>query len=332
MLAGLFPPAAPSLSQPSDILAAADALRRGELVGMPTETVYGLAADARNPDAVRGIFAAKGRPADHPLIVHLGSLDQVDAWAIEVPQAARRLMQAFWPGPLTLVLRKSTHVDPVITGGQDTVGLRVPSHPVAQALLQAFGGAVAAPSANRFGRISPTTAEHVRSEFPQGVAAILDGGPSAVGLESTIVDLSGARPRLLRPGSIPASAIEALVGPLARPGDAEGPRASGRLAAHYAPGKPLALVAPSEVDRYRSEAGADIAWLVGGPLPQGCAGESLPADPVGYGRGLYAALRRLDAGPAARIAVVLPPAGEDWAAVHDRLGRAAAGSGGDRAP
>jgi len=332
MLAALFPRAMPLLPIPADIAAAAAALRRGELVGMPTETVYGLAADARNGDAVRGIFAAKGRPADHPLIVHLAGPEQLGDWAREVPPVAHRLIAAFWPGPLTLVLRKSATVDPVITGGQDTVGLRVPSHPVAQALLQAFGGALAAPSANRFGRISPTTAEHVRGEFPHGVAVILDGGPSAVGLESTIVDLSGPQPRLLRPGSIPARAIEALTGPLARPADAEGPRTSGRLAAHYAPGKPLDLVAATDFPRYRAEVGADVAWLVAGPLPEGCAGESLPAEAAGYGRLLYAALRRLDAGRTARIAVLLPPSGEDWAAVHDRLGRAAAGSGGDRAP
>ncbi len=332
MLAALFPQPPPPLPIPADIAAAAAALRRGELVGMPTETVYGLAADACNGDAVRRIFAAKGRPADHPLIVHLANAEPLDEWACEVPPAARRLIAAFWPGPLTLVLRKSAAVDPVVTGGQDTVGLRVPSHPVAQALLQAFGGALAAPSANRFGRISPTTAEHVRGEFPQGVAVILDGGPSAVGLESTIVDLSGPHPRLLRPGSIPVSAIEALIGPLMRPADAEGPRASGRLVAHYAPRKPLDLMAATDVPRYRAQGGAGIAWLVAGPLPEGCAGESLPADAAGYGRMLYAALRRLDAGQAARIAAILPPSGEDWAAVHDRLGRAAAGSGGDRAP
>lgn len=332
MLAGLFPQPQPPLPIPADIAAAAAALRRGELVGMPTETVYGLAADARNGDAVRRIFAAKGRPADHPLIVHLASAAQLGDWTREVPLLAHRLIAAFWPGPLTLVLRKSAMVDPAVTGGQDTVGLRVPSHPVAQALLQAFGGALAAPSANRFGRISPTTAEHVRGEFPDGVSVILDGGASAVGLESTIVDLSGSQPRLLRPGSIPASAIEALIGPLTRPTDAEGPRASGRLEAHYAPGKPLDLVAAADVPHYRAGDSADTAWLVAGPLPEGCAGESLPADAAGYGRMLYAALRRLDAGRAARIAVVLPPSGEDWAAVHDRLGRAAAGSGGDRAP
>lgn len=322
----------PTLPISPEIAAAAEALRQGKLVGMPTETVYGLAADARNAGAVRGIFAAKGRPADHPLIVHLADADHLGDWAIQIPEAARRLADAFWPGPLTLVLRKAPGVDPVITGGQDTVGVRVPAHPVARALLQAFGGAVAAPSANRFGRISPTTAEHVRAEFPAGLAVILDGGPSAVGLESTIIDLSGSRPRLLRPGSIPLRSIEALVGPLARPADAEGPRASGRLAAHYAPGKPLDLVAAPDLPRYRGEAGARVAWLVPGPLPDGCLGESLPADAAGYGRLLYAALRRLDAGPAERIAVLVPPAGEDWAAVHDRLGRAAAGSGGDRAP
>ncbi len=309
-----------------DIAAAAAALRRGELVGMPTETVYGLAADARNAKAVRSIFAAKGRPADHPVIVHLSGVDQMDDWAREIPPAARRLAQEFWPGPLTLVLRKSADVDPAITGGQDTVGLRVPAHPVAQALLAAFGGAVAAPSANRFGRISPTTAEHVSGEFAHGVALILDGGPSVVGLESTIVDLSGERPRLLRPGSIPASAIEALVGPLQRPQDSEGPRASGRLAAHYAPGKPLLLLDRTQIASLVASRGAAGYWIASGPLPAGCSGESLPGDSQGYGRGLYAALRRADASAAGYIAILTPPQGEEWAAVHDRLARAAAGT------
>ena len=315
------------LSGADDISLAVAALRRGELVGMPTETVYGLAADARNPDAVRRIFAAKGRPADHPLIVHLAAASDIHDWVRAVPPAARSLMDAFWPGPLTLVLDKAASVDPVVTGGQDTVGLRVPAHPVAQALLRAFGGALAAPSANRFGRISPTQARHVREEFPSGVAVILDGGSSAVGLESTIVDLSGERPRLLRPGSIGATQIEALIGRLDRPDDHDGPRASGRLAAHYAPGKPLDLIDSAAVERYRSAHPRGVAWLTPGPLPEGCSGTALAGDPGAYGRQLYAALRDLDAGEARRIVVVRPPRDESWAAVHDRLGRAAAGSG-----
>ena len=311
---------------------AAERLRAGGLVAMPTETVYGLAADARNPDAVRKIFAAKGRPADHPLIVHLPSVEAMAAWAAIVPETARRLAAAFWPGPLTLVLPKAASVDPVVTGGQPTVGLRMPAHPVAQALLAAFGGAVAAPSANRFGRISPTRADHVRAEFPGDEVMVLDGGPSEVGLESTIVDLSGGQPRLLRPGAIPASAIEALIGPLQRPGDHEGPRASGRLAAHYAPGKPLELVSADEAERHSDAADSTVAWLSCGPLPAGAWGVALPVDPAGYAQGLYAALRELDAGPGQRILVIRPPAGEDWAAIHDRLGRAAVGSGGPGDP
>jgi L-threonylcarbamoyladenylate synthase len=316
-----------SVPMPDDLAAAVAALRRGELVAMPTETVYGLAADARNPDAVRRIFAAKGRPADHPLIVHLADAGSLGEWVREPPPSARCLIEAFWPGPLTLVLKKSASVDPVITGGQDTVGVRLPAHPVAQALLRAFGGAVAAPSANRFGRISPTCAQHVRDEFPTGVAVILDGGSSTIGLESTIVDLSGATPRLLRPGSISAAAVEALIGPLDRPGDAHGPRASGRLAAHYAPGKPLDLIDVGAIDCYRREHPEGVAWITPGALPAGAQGRALATDAEAYGRQLYAALRAVDAGPAGRIAVVRPPPDEAWAAVHDRLARAAVGSG-----
>lgn len=320
------------VSSAAEIAAAVARLRAGGLVAMPTETVYGLAADARNPSAVRRIFVTKGRPADHPLIVHLQDAVELDAWAREVPGAARSLAAAFWPGPLTLVLRKAAGVDPLITGGQQTVGLRVPAHPVAQALLRAFDGALAAPSANRFGRISPTTAAHVHAEFPGDEVLVLDGGASEVGLESTIVDLSGEHPRLLRPGAIAASAVEAWVGPLERPADRQGPRASGRLAAHYAPGKPLDLLDATAITSYRVRHPQSVHWLVSGALPPGCAGESLPTDAAGYGRMLYAALRRADASPADRIAVLRPAVGEAWAAVHDRLERAAAGSGGDRAP
>lgn len=312
---------------PELIANAAAALRRGELVAMPTETVYGLAADARNPEAVRRIFLAKGRPADHPVIVHLPDQSAITQWAETVPAKARLLMDAFWPGPLTLVLKKAAAVDPIITGGQDTVGLRLPAHPIAQALLRAFGGAVAAPSANRFGRISPTTAAHVREEFPDADFVVLDGGASEVGLESTIVDLSGDQPRLLRPGQITASAIEALIGPLQRPGDDQGPRASGRLESHYAPAKPMLMVdADSARERLRSGASSSDQWLTQGPLPAGVSGIALGTDPQSYARGLYAALRQLDAEAGIRILVEMPPDTEAWVAVHDRLRRAAAGS------
>jgi L-threonylcarbamoyladenylate synthase len=221
-------------------------LRRGGLVAVPTETVYGLAADASNPAAVRAIFAAKGRPADHPVIVHLADAAALDGWARDVPDAARRLAAAYWPGPLTLVLKRAVHVDDVITGGQDTIGLRAPAHPWTRALLQAFGGALAAPSANRFGRISPTTAEHVRADLgekPRGVVdLILDGGPCPIGIESTIVDLSGATPQLLRPGAVTRAALERILKvAVADAGDAA-PRASGRLESHYAPVTPLEVV------------------------------------------------------------------------------------------
>lgn len=312
---------------PPTIADALAALRAGGLVAMPTETVYGLAADARNPAAVRQIFAAKGRPADHPLIVHLADAAQVHEWASDVPPAAQTLMRACWPGPLTLILPKAAAVDPVVTGGQDSVGLRVPAHPVAHALLSAFGGGLAAPSANRFGRISPTTAAHVREEFPDLDLCILDGGASQVGLESTIVDLSAAAPRLLRPGHITRAQIEALIGPLQLPADHEGPRASGRLAAHYAPTKPLDLVPAEALAGYRAEHGEAIAWLSAGPLPAGCQGLALPSASAGYAQALYAALRTLDATTAKRIAVLLPPDSPDWAAVHDRLRRAAVGGG-----
>ena len=230
---------------------AVDALKRGGLVAVPTETVYGLAADADNEAAVRAIFAAKGRPADHPVIVHVAGRQAIADWASAPPAAADVLTAAFWPGPLTLVLKRGARALDVITGGQDTVGLRSPAHPWAQALLHAFGGALAAPSANRFGRISPTTAADVIAELgvkPAGlVDVVLDGGPCPVGIESTIVDLSGAHPRLLRPGAIARSEIEQVLGMRLAAADAASPRASGRLETHYAPHTPLELVAASEL-------------------------------------------------------------------------------------
>jgi L-threonylcarbamoyladenylate synthase len=267
---------------PAAIAAAAALLRAGELVGMPTETVYGLAADALDPEAVNKIFAAKGRPADHPLIVHLPSAEHLPQWAAAIPKDALALARAFWPGPLTLILKRTADVPDEVTGGQDTVGVRVPAHPVALALLRAFDGGLAAPSANRFGRISPTTAVHVQEELGERVALILDGGACEVGIESTILDFSRDVPEILRPGAIGPEDIARVIGrrPRVR-GEAlpevdemaavqeradgasaaatrvvalaeatsgsvqSAPRVSGALAAHYAPRTPLRLVEPA---------------------------------------------------------------------------------------
>lgn len=314
-----------SVASSADIDRAVAVLRDGGLVAFPTETVYGLGADAANPDAVRRIFAAKGRPADHPLIVHLADAGRLAAWALAVPEAARRLATAFWPGPLTLVLRRAPHVSDIVTGGQDTVGLRVPSHPVAQRLLRAFGGGVAAPSANRFGRISPTTAAHVRAELGDRVDLVLEGGQSEVGIESTIVDLSGPQPRLLRPGMILPAQLEAVLGvPLAT--DLGGaPRVSGMLSSHYAPVKPLRLVPGASLEAAVAQAGGRCAVLARRP-------QSRPAlvwleasgDPVRFAHDLYAQLRMLDASEAEAILVEDVPHAVAWGPVRDRLQRAAA--------
>jgi L-threonylcarbamoyladenylate synthase len=324
----------------NDIQRAVQLLRQGELVALPTETVYGLGADALNPDAVAKIFAAKGRPSDHPLIVHLADASQIMTWAREVPKDAIALARAFWPGPLTLILKRDESVPDLVTGGQDTVGLRVPNHPVALELLRAFGSGVAAPSANRFGRISPTTAAHVRQELGERVALILDGGACAVGLESTIVDLSRGVPVILRPGAIGADDIARVLGRRPRlrseveAGNAaeQGatPRVSGALAAHYAPRTPLELVATDALAAQARPGDAVLARCAApASLAEGVAWAQAPADPAGYGHDLYARLRSLDESGAARILVEAPPASPDWAAVADRLGRAAVGSGED---
>ncbi|KAA2285298.1 L-threonylcarbamoyladenylate synthase [Arenimonas fontis] len=305
------------------------ALRRGEAIGLPTETVYGLAADAGNPVAVRRVFDLKGRPADHPLIVHIAGPEAMDAWAREVPDGARALARAFWPGPLTLILRRQPHVPDEVTGGQDTVGLRCPDHPLALELLRAFGGGLAAPSANRFGHLSPTSAAHVRAEFAEAVPVVLDGGECRVGIESTIVDLSGKTPRILRPGMLGREVIEAVIGPVAEGPAGDSPRASGTLEAHYAPRTPLLLL-PREALRVEAEQqqtlGKRVQALVLDMLPEGLPGLALPADPAAYAHGLYAALRELDARGANLLLAERPPAHPDWLAIHDRLRRSAAGS------
>jgi L-threonylcarbamoyladenylate synthase len=285
------------------------------VVAVPTETVYGLAADITHEAAIRRVYAIKGRPAEHPLIVHVGAVRDIERYATDVPPLAHLLAGRFWPGPLTLVLSKSAEVPGIVTGGQPTVALRMVDHPLTLAILRVFGRAVAAPSANRFGRVSPTTAQHVRDELGDEVDTIVDGGPCRVGVESTIVDLTGDVPAILRVGAIGPSALaDALGAPVVvRSG---GPlRAPGMLPSHYAPRAQVVLVAAAELDAQvaaRTAAGEQVAKLV------------LPADAAAAARTLYASLRALDAEGNDTILTALPIDDEANAAVRDRLMRAAA--------
>jgi L-threonylcarbamoyladenylate synthase len=299
-------------------------LKRGGLVAFPTETVYGLGADASNPAAVARIYRVKGRPAVHPVIVHVGGVGQLERWAREIPEAARKLAARFWPGPLTLVLKRAPGVGDELTGGEDTIGLRMPDHPVALELLCQFGGGIAAPSANKFGRISPTTAEHVRNDLGDEVDLILDGGPCEIGIESTIIDLSRDRPVLLRPGRVGTGDIAVTLGATPEPRDRRAPRAPGALESHYAPRKPLRLVPVGQWDqlaqstkrrgvlsfRPRPHSDTSAMWI------------EASSDPARYARDLYASLRALDASGCDEILVEDPPATEPWSAVRDRLSRA----------
>ena len=305
------------------------ALRAGELIAFPTETVYGLGANAANTDAVAKIFALKGRPADHPLIVHLANPDQLPHWVADIPPVAATLAARFWPGPLTLILPKAAEVNTIVTGGQDSIGIRIPSHPIAQQLLVAFGSAIAAPSANRYGRLSPTRAEHVREEFGDAVKTILDGGESPIGLESTIVACLGNVARLLRPGFITRTQIEQLIGPVPD-GGAEAPRASGDRPQHYAPFTPLDLIARAELEARVAEysrRNSKLAVLAMGPAAQARPSVTwidAGKEPAAYAHALYSHLRTLDHLGCARILVEAPPAQEAWSAVLDRLRRASA--------
>jgi L-threonylcarbamoyladenylate synthase len=311
--------AAPEPS-PSDAAALAEAvrlLRAGELVAFPTETVYGLGADARSDAGLRRVFAVKGRPSDHPLILHFADAESALSAAVDAPPVARTLADALWPGPLTLVLRRAAWVPDRVTGGQDTVGVRVPSHPVARALVTALGGPIAAPSANRFGAVSPTTAAHVRADLGHDVALVLDGGPSEIGLESTIIDLTRDPPVVLREGGLPRERLAALLA-LAPTGTNTGAtRAPGMLAAHYAPRARVVLVTkdalPSERERLE-EQGARVVVL------------DAPTDDAGLAalaHGLYARLRAADAASADVVLAVLPDERGLGAAIADRLRRAA---------
>lgn len=311
-----------------DIAAAVAALRAGEVIGLPTETVYGLAGDAANPAAIARIYAIKGRPATHPVIVHIADAEAMTRWARHVPVAARALADAFWPGPLTLVLPKQPWVLDEVTGGQDTVALRVPAHPVARQVLAAFGGGLAAPSANRYGRVSPTTATHVRDDLGEAVPIVLDGGPSAVGLESTIVACLDDEVRILRPGHITTPGIAAIVGAVATRRSDE-PRVPGSVHSHYAPRTPVELLPTSAIDARVAAhaAGGRLAAVLSPRAPTSpdvALWVETPDDPAAYGQALYANLRALDRARAQVILVAAPPDEPAWAAVRDRLTRAAA--------
>lgn len=311
---------------------AARLLRSGQLVSFPTETVYGLGADARNAQAVGRIFAAKGRPAAHPLIVHLADASALPRWARAIPAAAQALADAFWPGPLTLILPRAAGVADIVTGGQDSVGLRVPAHPVARALLQRFvalgGEGVAAPSANRFGRVSATTAQHVADDFGAEVALILDGGPSHHGIESTIVAFAGEEAVLLRPGALSLEQLSRVLGRAPRIASLDVPRAPGTLATHYAPRTPARLLARDELlaalGRIGSPTGhiAVLAHSVAQPPSFDGTWFDAPSHDTAYAQQLYANLRALDARAADEIWIEAPPDGPEWSAVRDRLRRA----------
>jgi L-threonylcarbamoyladenylate synthase len=320
---------------------AAAVLRRGGLVAFPTETVYGLGASALDAAAVARVFAAKGRPSNNPLIVHLaGAADAVRVCAAW-PAAAARLAERFWPGPLTLVLPRRPELPDAVTAGGPTVAVRVPAHAVARALIAAAGGPVAAPSANRSGYLSPTRAEHVLAGLDGRIEMVLDAGAVPGGIESTVLDLTGDPPRLLRPGLLSPAEIEAVVGPILRPSSllarsasegqplpAEGALPSpGMLSRHYAPRTPLELAADDGAARVEElcRAGLRVGWLTfGGRESDGVTVVAMPGDPDGYAARLYAVLHELDGAGLDRIIVARPPEGEEWLAVRDRLRRAAA--------
>lgn len=337
-MAGL--PDAPAVHRQSDVpvevARAVCVLRGGGLVAFPTETVYGLGADARNVDAVTRVFAVKGRPSDHPLIVHLADASRIRDWSRAVPDAAWTLAAAFWPGPMTLVLPRASWVPDAVTGGLDTVALRVPGHPLALTLLQAFGGGIAAPSANRYGCVSPTTANHVRDALGDAVDLVLDGGPCAVGIESTIVDLSSATARLLRPGAVTVAALRRVLGtPVAGVGATDTVRAPGRKASHYAPRARVVLASPAQAAQVVEDwqaAGLRVG-LLAPERPAGLRDDTawlrLPATARLQARQLYQRLRDADALGLQVLVVAMPARTGIGHALADRLQRAAGLGDGD---
>jgi L-threonylcarbamoyladenylate synthase len=313
----------------TDIEEAVRVLESGGLVAFPTETVYGLGADARKVEAVAKVYEVKRRPRDHPLIVHVADGKALDEWGAEVPPVARILAAAFWPGPLTIIVKRSERLPDAATGGGDSVGLRVPSHPMAQALLERFGGPIAAPSANRFGAVSPTTADHVASDLGDDVDYILDGGACSVGVESTIVDTTGDAPAILRPGGVTRAEIEQVLGhPLGAPRE-NAPAAPGTLPAHYAPRARVVACAPDDVPYEIAYAGQNAAVLAPAAafaawdLPRDVVQAKLPDDLPSAARVLYATLRELDDRGIACVVAALPDALGLGEAIADRLRRAA---------
>lgn len=324
-----------STKQFDDITAAARILCAGGTVAFPTETVYGLGADVTNLDAIQKIYKIKQRPIDHPLIVHISDISHLAYWAQAIPASAWKLAQQFWPGPLTVILRRSRHIPDNVTGGQDTVGLRIPAHPVALALLKALGPgkALAAPSANRFGRISPTTAAHVREELGCDVDMILEGGACDVGLESTIISFCEQTPQILRPGAIALSELEnALNSPIIFAHNIKHTiRTSGSLPAHYAPTTPLRMYATAQIWQNALALAAQglktvvITWSdisKSQPSTQFIQYYAMPADPINYGKLLYAKLRQLDQAAFDYMIIEKPPGDPAWLAITDRLQRA----------
>ena len=319
-----------------DIEKAAGVLRAGGLVAFPTETVYGLGADAENAAAVARVFQVKGRPPSHPLIVHVGGAEHLDDWARDVSPTARLLAERFWPGPLTLVLRRGRRVSLEATGGLETVGLRVPGHPVALDLLSAFGGGVAAPSANRFGSVSPTTAEHVRAELGAAVDFVLDGGPCHVGVESTIVDATGDTPSVLRPGGVTREDLEAVLGHSLAVHSTSRVRVPGQHPSHYAPRARVVLAEPERIIA-EAESAQEQGRQVGVFLPPSLADAEVKAHAVvevpesmaAYARGLYGFLRELDERGCDLIVASLPEETGLGLAIANRLRRAAGPRGSD---
>ncbi len=313
-----------SAMTPADIECAAQLLKQGQLVAIPTETVYGLAADATQPEAVKQIFSAKGRPANHPLIVHLGSAEQLSEWATDIADEAYQLAQAFWPGPLTMLLPKAEHVSPVVTGGLDTIGIRVPAHPVLLEILKAHRLAVAAPSANPYKKLSPTSAQQVLDGLNGKLAAVLDGGECQHGLESTIVDLTSKPFRVLRAGPITASELSAVLGQEVLQPQVHHVAVPGNVDSHYQPKTRLRVI-DAIANELVTAGNIKIALL---HLSELQASEQrllkpMPQDAKAYGQALYRSLAEVDKWGVDEIWLECPPQGETWLAVHDRLRRAA---------
>ena len=307
-----------------DVALCGDLLRQGQLVAVPTETVYGLAADATNPDAVRAIFSAKGRPANHPLIVHLHDKAAINDWAAKVNTAAYALAEAFWPGPLTLLLHKAAHVSPIVTGGLNTVGLRMPAHPVLLNILQQQQLAVAAPSANLYKKLSPTSATHVMAGMQGKISAVLDGGDCQFGVESTIIDLTQTIPTIVRAGPISAAQIEAVLGrPVAQPRQ-HNVAVPGNVSAHYQPEKPLLCFSREELSIHLPQQQQPIALLHYSEVNDSVSATKLqmPTPATAFARVLYQSLFAADKLPVSAIWCELPPDTDEWRAVNDRLSRA----------